>query len=50
MFLGLPGASRPPTWLTTWTWGLGRIASKVPPLAPGRRRSWDRRTWSVFAS
>ena len=25
--------------LAGWTWGLGRIASKVPPLAPGRRRS-----------
>ena len=34
----LPEASRPPTWPATWTWGLGRIASKVPPLAPGRPR------------
>ena len=40
--LGLPGASRPPTRADDVE--LGGSPRKLPPLAPGRWRSWDCRT------
>ena len=42
MVLGLPGASRPPTRADDVE--LGGSPRKLPPLAPGRWRSWDCRT------